>query len=117
MDGGMQERGQEMSLERGSRNGRQGDRQRGQLIPRPGGRVDKGTGSCWTGSSSEVAREVGGVGSKAGALLQGLATWGPELDQGSLSCPSPTPGVWLPAPCSGPGPRVYIELGSCWGWR
>lgn len=109
VDGGMEERGQ-MSLEEGQQEWETRDRQKGQLIPRPEAEWT-GMDSCWAGSSSssEVAREVGGVGSKARALLRGLATWEQGCAMVSSRAPRPPPGVWLPAPCSGHGPRVCFE--------
>lgn len=103
MDGGMEERGQEMSLERGSRNGRQGDRQRGQLIPRPGGRVDRARVRAGRAAAVRWPGKWVGWGAKPGPCSR---DW-PHGDQSWTRVPSRAP---RPPPGSGSLP-LALGLG------
>lgn len=51
------------------------------------------------------------MGSKARALLQGLATWGAGLDQGFLLCPRPPPGSGSLPRALGLGPGFTLSWG------
>lgn len=105
-----------MSLEKGQQECETRGQAEGTAHTEAGGSVVKDTGSCWTGSTVKRPRKWVEWGAKPGPCSRD-GPHGEQVGPGLPLVPLTHPQGLAPCSGSGPGPGVYIELGSCWRWR